>query len=424
MAFDGGHMSWMKRLRESGYETVGIGKMHFRSDADDNGFSRFIDTMQIADGVGDLVSALRYKACEPTYQGLWDIWTSQYGPGDASPYRQYDERIVNEAIDWMRTQASSRSKPWALSVHFIAAHAPFVTPERFYRLYDPANVPPPVQFAEDERPTHPWVAHLRKILCHDNGVTLEQVQQVRAAYFAAVSYLDDLIGRVLASLDDLGLTETTRVIYTSDHGFSCGDHYIFGLFHLLEESLGVPLLMAGTDIPAGRTIGDPVSHVDLYPTILEGCGVSLTDDERGFAGRSLWPLIDGTSRRDSNFAEYHGTGSMSGGFVLRERSFKLIYFVGMTPQLFDLASDPDEANDLACDPHNAAMVEEMVAKLRQRVDPEAVDRKAKEDQRALIARHGGEARVVQEMAGFSYSPPPGISWKSINARPTRRSGCR
>ena len=61
MAYDGSTGSWMKRLREAGYESVGIGKMHFRSDADDNGFSRYIETMHIADGIGDLISALRYN---------------------------------------------------------------------------------------------------------------------------------------------------------------------------------------------------------------------------------------------------------------------------------------------------------------------------------------------------------------------------
>ena len=413
MAFDGTQGSWMKRLREAGYETVGIGKMHFRSDADDNGFSRFVETMQIADGIGDLVSALRYKEQEPSYQGLWDIWTSQYGPGDSSPYRQYDERIVAETINWMTEEAATVAKPWALSVHFIAAHAPCVTPQRFFDLYDPADLPPPIRFAESERPSHPSIAHLRDIVCHRPDLSLEQVQQVRAAYFATVSYLDDLIGRVLRALDDLGLAETTRIAYTSDHGFSCGDHYIFGLFHMMEESLRVPFIMAGPDIPAGGRVDDAVSHVDLYPTFLEACGLPLTEDERGFAGRSLWPLIGGAERRDSLFAEYHGTGTSSGGYVLRDGPLKLIYFVGMKPQLFDLAVDPLEATDLARDPQNAAMVEQMIGKLRQRVDPEDLDRKAKKAQRALIERHGGEAKVMEKMGGFAYSPPPGMSWKEL-----------
>ncbi|UCH40636.1 MAG: sulfatase-like hydrolase/transferase, partial [Gammaproteobacteria bacterium] len=278
LAFDGRFDSWMKRVREAGYHTVGIGKMHFRSDADDNGFSEFRETMHIAEGKGDLVSALRFEQAEPAYPGLWDLWTRQYGAGDADPYRQYDERIIAEATGWLRSEAARGERPWALSVHTIAAHAPFTVPREYLELYDPERIPPPVRFGGDERPRHPSIEHLRRIVCHEYGYSLQQVQQIRAAYFATVSYLDALIGRLLDTLEALGLSESTRVVYTSDHGFSCGDHYIFGLFHLLQESLGVPLIMAGPDVPEGCTSSVPVSHVDLYPTLLESCGVAL--DER------------------------------------------------------------------------------------------------------------------------------------------------
>ena len=415
MAYDGNTDSWMKRLRGAGYETVGIGKMHFRSDDDDYGFNRFIETMHIADGVGDLVSALRYEQEEPDYQGLWDIWTSQYGTDDSGPYRQYDERITGEAIGWLENEAGTLSQPWALSVHFIAAHAPFVTPEAFADLYDPATIPPPLQFDKSQRPHHPSIEHLRRIVCHEDDVTLERAQKIRAAYFATVSYLDHLVGRLLDTLEAQGLAENTLVIYTSDHGFSLGDHYIFGLFHLFEESLGVPLVMAGPGIPSGVETTMPVSHADLYPTILEACGVDLTENEERLLGKSLWPLITGEEpAKRPVFAEYHGTATLSGGYVIREGTHKLIYFVGMEPQLFDLSADPEEACNLAGDKKYAPELTHMLDLLRDFVDPEAVDAQAREDQRKLIERHGGKDQVLRNMAGFSYSPPPGISWKSWN----------
>ena len=389
--------------------------MHFRSDADDNGFSRYIETMHIADGIGDLISALRYNGEEPAYEGLCNLWTSQYGAGDASPYRRYDERIIARAVEWLEDEASAIGRPWALSVHFIAAHAPFVVPKEFTELYDPSTIQPPIRFAENERPNHPSITHLREIVCHRNGVTMEHVREVRAAYFATVSYLDDLVGRLLDALEDLGLAETTRIIYTSDHGFSCGDHYIFGLFHFFEESLKVPLILAGPDIPRSDRVAVPVSHVDLYPTILEACGVATTVEERGFGGESLWPLMLGRdSRHGPVFAEYHGTGTLSGGFVLRDGPLKLVYFVGMDPQLYDLSVDPRESRNLALEQEAAPIVDEMIGKLRERVDPEAVDKEAKEAQRQLLDRHGGKEAVLREMAGFSYSPPPGMDWKAMN----------
>lgn len=414
IAYDGRVESWMKRLRTAGYETAGIGKMHFRDDADDYGFTRYRETMHIADGIGDLVSALRHKEAEPKYPGLWDIWTSQYGSGDDSPYRRYDERIVEEACSWLRDCAGGAVAPWALCVHFIAAHAPFVTPRRFFDLYALTDSPPPIRFSRDQRPDHPSIRHLRNIVCHEEDIPLERVQEVRAAYFATVSYLDDLIGRVLDALDRYGLAEDTLIVYTSDHGFSCGDHFIFGLFHMLEESLRVPLIMAGPGVPEGRGIADPVSHVDLYPTILEACGLSPTPAEDSVMARSLWAVIDGREGRDTVFAEYHGTGTLSGGYVLRRGAMKLIHFIDMPPQLYDLEADLEEANDLAADPAYAGLVAELLAELRRRVDPEEIDRRAKAEQRALIARHGGEEKVLKKMAGFSYSPPPGMSWQAIN----------
>lgn len=414
MAFDGRVEGWVSRLRDVGYDTAGIGKMHYRRDDDDYGFNTFTETMHIADGVGDLIGSLRYCNQEPTYEGLWRLWTSRYGAGDSDPYRQYDERIVSEAVDWLAGGATSSGAPWALSVHFIAAHAPFIVPQEYLDLYDPDQVPDPVCFDASERPDHPSIAHLRRILHHEEGVTLDHVRKVRAAYFATISYLDHLVGRLLDSLDELGLTDTTQVIYTSDHGFSCGDHYIFGLFHLMEESVKVPLIMAGPGISRGAVIDTPVSHVDLSPTIMEICGVSLPDDKRATGAESLRPLASGEAQDHGPvFAEYHGCCTSSGGFVLRDGPMKLIYFVDMEPQLFDLSTDPGEARDLGLDNKYEATLGEMIGKLGAVVDPEIADNAAKDAQRRLIERHGGKDAVIRDKGGFSHSPPPGMSWRMM-----------
>ena len=234
--------------------------MHFRSDDDDTGFNEIVETMQIADGIGDLVSALRHEGTEPSYQGLWDIWTSRYGAGDDNPYRRYDDNIAAAAESWLAS--TSPNEPWSLCVHFISAHAPFVTPQAFYELYDPAEIPPPIRFDPAERPEHPSIQHLRQIIPHTSDIPTEQVQALRAAYYATISYLDHLVGRVLRALEETGQAKDTLIVYTSDHGFSLGDHYIFGLFHMYEESLKVPLIVSGPGSRVGERISSPVSHVD------------------------------------------------------------------------------------------------------------------------------------------------------------------
>ncbi len=354
LAYDGAVPSWMGRLRDSGYQTAGIGKMHFRSDEDDVGFTSTVETMQIADGIGDLVSALRHEGSEPSYQGLWDIWTSRYGAGDDNPYRQFDERIALSAENWLAK--SPGETPWALSVHFISAHAPFVTPREFFELYKPEDIPPPIRFSSADRPDHPSVRHLRQIVPHADTLPYEQVQALRAAYFATVTYLDALIGRVLDALQASGQASNTLIVYTSDHGFSLGDHYVFGLFHMYEESLRVPLIVAGPGISENRRIPSPVSHTDIYPTFLEAAGIPLNEDEEKRLAKSLWPVLRGEQvKPEPVFAEYHGTGTRSGGYVLRRENIKLIHFIDMPPQLFDLEHDPEEAVNLAEDPAFAAL---------------------------------------------------------------------
>ena len=413
MAYDGRHPSWMHGLQQAGYKTAGIGKMHFRSDDDDVGFDDHIETMQIADGIGDLVSALRHEGAEPSYQGLWDIWTSRYGAGDDSPYRQYDERIATAAETWL-SQAPSQT-PWSLSVHFISAHAPFVTPKAYFDLYKPEDVPPPIRFAKKQRPDHPSISHLRKIVPHHEDILLEEVQALRAAYYATISYLDALIGKVLAALDATGQADNTLIVYTSDHGFSLGDHFIFGLFHMFEESLKVPLIMAGPNVPSNEQLSAPVSHVDLYPTLLEVAGGSILPTQQRPLARSLWPVLSGNAKdRGPVFAEYHGTATQSGGYVLRDGSMKLIHFVDMQAQLFDLGGDPEEANNLADEPEHADELARMIGLLLQRIDPEVVDTKAKSAQADLIQEHGGKDAVLKKMGGFSYSPPPGVRWQDMD----------
>lgn len=413
MAYDGRRRSWMHQLREAGYRTAGIGKMHFRSDADDVGFCEQTETMQIADGIGDLVSALRYEGTEPSYQGLWDIWTSRYGPGDESPYRRYDERIATAAEDWLAHAPTDA--PWSLSVHFISAHAPFVTPKAFFDMYNPEDIPPPMRFGKGERPDHPSIVHLRNIVPHDGDIPLNQVQALRAAYYATVSYLDALIGRVLAALASSGQADNTLIVYTSDHGFSLGDHFLFGLFHMFEESLKVPLILAGPGVPSEAQIETPVSHVDLYPTFLEAAGLRTAHMPSDQLARNLWPLVSGAALdRGPVFAEYHGTATRTGGYVLRDGPMKLIHFVDMAPQLFDLAADPEEAHNLANDPEHAKRLERMMNQLLACVDPVAVDAAAKSAQKALIDAHGGKSAVLHKMGGFSYSPPPGVRWQDMD----------
>ena len=144
---------------------------------------------------------------------------------------------------------------------------------------------------------------------------------------------------------------------------------------------------------------------DFYPTVLEALGVALTEED-SFPGRSLWAIAGESDQDRTVFSEYHAVASRAGFYMLRDRRYKFIYYVGAPPQLFDLAEDPLEINDLAGSPEFLPLRGEFEGRLRQILDPEQVDARAKADQMRAVETHGGSKAVI-ERGAFDNSPVPG-----------------
>lgn len=232
------------------------------------------------------------------------------------------------------------------------------------------------------------------------------VRRAIASYYALVSFLDDNIGKILAALQAAGLTASTRVIYTSDHGDNLGARGLWGKSVMYEESLAVPLAMAGAGIPAGRIVDTPVSLVDCYRTVLEAVGCAVPQADLALPSCSLWEILAG-ARPDRNvFAEYHAAASITGTFMIRHGRWKYIYHVGFRPELYDLEADPGETSDLAERPDMVPALAECRAALLRICDPDAVSAEAFADQRRRIALHGGRDAVM-ERGDYGYTPAPG-----------------
>ena len=404
LVYDGRVPSWMHRLREQGHEVVSVGKLHFRSAEDDNGFSEEIAPMHIVGGVGGLVMVLRWSGEEPVRHGQWEMYVEQSGIGETA-YQRYDREISERAIAWLRRHATPGAKPWVLYVSYVSPHPPFLVPQRLWELYPLDRMPLPVQFRSGERPDHPALEHVRRIMGFRAMDDEAALRRVAAGYAALVTHLDEQIGSVLAQAEHLGLLERTRVMYLSDHGEAAGAHGLFGKYTLHDTAAGVPLLMMGPGIAAGHVSHQLVSLVDLFPTILDNAGAAPAAADASLPGVSLWPALTGNADLERPvFVEYHAAASKSASFMLREGSWKLIYHVGMPSQLFDLDTDPDEITDLAgTDPDRVAA---MTARLRRIVEPEAVDARAKADQRRRAEECGGTGSIL-ERGAFVYTPPPG-----------------
>jgi choline-sulfatase len=239
-----------------------------------------------------------------------------------------------------------------------------------------------------------------------DGFSEEFIRRVIAGYYGLITHTDAEIGQVMDEMTALGLMDDTRIIYTSDHGEAAGHHGILGKANHYEHGIGVPLLMAGPSIPKGRVIEQRTSHVDLFPTIVGAMAGEFGKEDADLPGISLWPAITGDEVPRAAFAEYHAMGSRNSGFAYRKGDHKLIYHVGMPRQLFDLAADPREENDLLQDSQDHPTADELEAELRRMVDPEEIDARSKSEQAAHMGKFGGIDAVRKEGL-FSRSPIPG-----------------
>lgn len=402
--YDGVMPGWGHRLIAEGHQVVSIGKLHYRETSDANGFDPEILPMHVLNGVGWATALLRHQR-EPD-KDAW-AYAAELGPGETS-YTTYDRAVCDAARDWLRDAARrTGDKPWVLFVSFVSPHFPLIAPSRFFDLYPPDMMDLPIAYDSAERPRHPVLKALTGHLDYDSHFTGEdQLRLARAGYYGLCSFLDDNIGKVLGVLEEVGLADDTRVLYTSDHGDMLGNHGIWAKSVMYEDSAGVPMILSGPGVPEGGSVATPVSLVDVYQTAVGAVGGALNEDERGLPGDSLIDIANGAHSERAVLSEYHDGGSVTGFFMLRQGRWKYIHYVGYAPQLFDLEADPDELIDLGEVDEYAEVRVDCEAKLRDIVNPEAANQRAFADQAARIEALGGE-EAVRRLATFGFTPVPG-----------------
>lgn len=331
------------------------------------------------------------------------------GPGE-SPYTLYDRQIAAEAQKWLHDASRDHhDKPWVLFVSFVSPHFPLTArPEHYYRYYDDPRLPMPKLYKKSERPAHPFLREYAESFNYDDYFeTDEDVRRAIAGYYGLCSFVDEQIGKVLDAIDRYGLREATRVVYTSDHGDNLGARGLWGKSTMYEESAGVPLIVAGEGIPSGVQSSVPATLLDLYPFIIDAVGgdrSSMIDSDH--PGVSIAEIANGAVPQRTILSEYHGMGSTTGAFMVRDDRYKYVHYVSYPPQLFDLKNDPEELHDLGTDPAYADVRKELEKRLRSMLDPEEVDRRAKKRQAELLALNGGREAVIAR-GDLGFTPPPG-----------------
>ena len=402
MAYSGAHPSWGHQLQDADITVESIGKLHYRDSHDDTGFDQLHIPMMIKDGIGMIWASVRNekeRVLEPNRM-LGDY----IGPGD-SPYTDYDAAVTKQTMAWLHEKANA-DEPWCLYVGLVAPHFPFVCPHAFYDLYDGMELPPRKLHPDDGFARHPWIEKLNSLMDSDAQFT-DDDERYRAhiAYYALTSWLDHNVGQIVSALDAAGLSETTNIIYSSDHGDNVGTRGLWGKSNMYEESAAIPLIMTGPDIQTG-ICDTPVSLLDISASIPAQFGLPVPNE---MVGRPLKELAaEPYDATRSVFSEYHAVGAVTGGFMLRKGRFKLIEYVDFEPELFDLEADPEELVNLAADPAHSDTYAEMRHALDKICDITAVDRQAHADQRALVDSFGG-LDAVRNKGTRGATPAPKVT---------------
>lgn len=284
-----------------------------------------------------------------------------HGP-EADRYQE-DVGFVDRAVDWLQRTAPGLDSPWTVTVNVHPPHPPWTADPAYWQMYDGRGDLPPHD-VEQPSAQHAYAADLRARSRWDYSPEL--ARDLRQGYYAAVSYVDHELGRVLDAVEAAGLADDTVVCYTTDHGEMLGKFGIWGKCSLYEDSVRVPLVAAGPGFSSDTRVSTPVSTLDLQAALFHA-----VDAQRPGAwhGQPLQTLPTHDPER-AVFAEYHGPGPRAGGFMIRRGDWKLLYNIDAEHQLFDLREDPEELDNRW--PHRPDVAAALERELRQVCDPEGV----------------------------------------------------
>jgi choline-sulfatase len=328
------------RLRAAGYQTCLAGKMHFVGPDQLHGFEERL-TSDIYPAGLDWTPDWRLPVDErlPWYHAMESVLRP--GVCEASMQTDYDGEVAFRAVRKLFDLARyRRDEPFFLVASFTHPHDPWEIGRRYWELYDPGaiEVPGPAPAAD------PHSGRLRQMCGADEvELTASQVRAARHAYYAAISYLDERIGELLTALRAAGLEERTIVIFTADHGEMLGERGLWYKMTFFEPAARVPLIVRAPGGPAGAQVAEPVSLLDLAPTLGELAG----DGDGDFDGASLMPWLRGAGRPRHVAAEYLAEGVTAPAVMVRRGRFKLVCCPGDPDQLYDLETDPQERVNLA-----------------------------------------------------------------------------
>ncbi len=366
-----------QHFKNNGYYSQGFGKIYHRG-LDDQASWSVPQTdnraMQYCDP--KIIAAIKAKGAQGWEQGgrtkgpAWEI-------ADCEDNELPDGWVTDRAIEAMR---EVRDKPFFLAVGLEKPHLPFVAPKKYFDLYPPEQIKlPPNMTAPDGAPQLALTNYgeLRAypgVPKKNEPFSEEFARGLIRGYYAATSYADAQVGRLLKTLDELDLRDNTIVILWGDHGYQLGEQDLWCKHTNFENSTRTALILSSPEQPfPGATTDALVELVDVYPSL---CDLAGLPQPQGLEGRSFKPLLDSTDRpwKRAAFSQYPRQGDKIMGYSIRTDGHRYTEWqTGWeTPEtmkvvareLYDHTTDPRETKNIADRPDQAEIVKALAEQLK------------------------------------------------------------
>ncbi len=367
-------------LRAAGYHTALSGKMHFVGPDQLHGFEERLTTDIYPADFGWTPDYTKPgERIDWWYHNLGSVTGA--GVAEITNQMEYDDEVAYNATRKLYDLSRRHDdRPWCLTVSFTHPHDPYVARRKYWDLYEnsPALDPEVGTIPFDEQDPHSQ--RLLKACDYDAfDITPEQIRRARQGYFASISYIDDKIGEILDVLERGRMADNTIVLFVSDHGDMLGDRGLWFKMCFFDGSSRVPLMIAALGwTPA--SIRQPVSTLDVTPTLAALAGIDIAKLAPWTDGEDLTPLATGTGGRGPVPMEYAAEGSEAPLVCLRDGRFKLTLCDKDPPMLFDLEADPKELINLAGDTGYADVLAKLTALAEKRWNLQNFDAAVRESQ--------------------------------------------
>jgi len=368
--------TFARLLADAGYHTSYVGKVHLRWPWRDDvpipyGFAEHHRPYQ---------QYLKERGLErgqvvgPMYEPERNHWPHPFAATWSGPFESHQEYWrAEEGIRMLEERAAdykANGTPFFLRIDFPGPHLPFIIPEPFASMYDPAEVAERPDFVDTFEGKPRMHAQMPRFWGTED-TDWSFWRPIVAMYWGFVTMLDTLIGRVLERLRDLGLADETAVVYSADHGDTCGSRRMFDKgYTMYEELYHIPLIVRWPGVwAAGQQRHEFAHNMDLMPTFLDLAGI---DPPLGLDARSLKPVCEGHTPDDwptEAYSQFHG---MQWGLysqrMVRTARHKLVFNMGDTTELYDLEADPAELVNRIEDPSLADVRRDLVLRLFRRME--------------------------------------------------------